>query len=170
MATASEEVTIIVSGLEQKRKDIEAKLNKQVAEANKVLAELNNKEIKNEISAIRKSISDLAALKKSMISLSRSVIKLTLHYKSQSSEKRSKFLGGLSEKLYEKGFVLSPDQVLSLEADRTEIIYYSPITKSAANEIKDVLKKSFPSIKSKFESSDISDAPNRIIIKLSSDS
>ena len=142
-------------------------LKKQVEEARQLIKNLEAEETNEKIAEVKNSIKDLTALKNSMKSISRSVIKLTLHYKKKNSEDSEKFLEAISEDLFSRGFVLSPEQVLGLDSNNSEIIYYSPTTAPAAREIKEVFQKQgYPDIESNMESSDIHDAPNRIIIKL----
>ncbi len=163
---ASELVNSKIKETQEKLKKFNEDLNDQVKNAKDLVKELNAKENLAAIKKIQDSIDELSTLKNSLKSISRSVIKLTLHYKTKDFSASSKDLENISSSLFKRGFVLSPEQVLNLHSNRSEIIYYSPITKSAAEEIKDSLQEFYSNIKTKMEPSDIPEAPNRIIIKI----
>lgn len=117
-------------------------------------------------SKITKLTKKIAEQEKTVAKIDHGRIKIALHYLDANPKRRNQTLEKIDRNLKDEGFKLYADNVSSMSSNKTEVLYYNPFLKDQAIEIAKLLRKTFPGITERDNSSEVAADPNHILIKI----
>lgn len=116
------------------------KLDTEIKNIDTILKSFDSDKVTGQLAFLDAASKKMDNLNFMMNRFKRSQVKIILHYQEYDPRLRSNFIGDLSARFFDQNFNIDRNEVLPLETDKNQIIYFNPVIGPVANELAECIK------------------------------